>query len=117
GHYTAEAGRVLARTRKRGRPRNVVRRPEGKDLSSRQCVGKAAGEPIFRRRDGGPWTTDDQRKPIIRACEAARIEYANFHSLRHTYASRLVMRGVPLPVVAAQLGPSSINMVEKHYVH
>jgi hypothetical protein len=29
----------------------------------------------------------------------------------------LVMRGVPLPVVAAQLGHSDTRMVEKHYGH
>jgi len=51
------------------------------------------------------------------ACRAARIPPANFHALRHTYASRLVMRGVTLPVVAAQLGHASIAMVERHYGH
>jgi site-specific recombinase XerD len=37
--------------------------------------------------------------------------------MRHIYASRLVMKGVPLAVVAAQLGHSSIKQVEKHYGH
>jgi integrase len=115
--YHVDAGTVHIRTSKSGKPRHVVLPPEGQDFFSRQCVGRAAHEPIFRRRDGRQWTTDDQRKPLIRACEVARIEYASFHSLRHTYASRLVMRGVPLPVVAAQLGHSSISMVEKHYGH
>jgi integrase len=41
----------------------------------------------------------------------------NFHGLRHTYASRLAMRGVPLAVIAAQLGHSDTRMVEKHYGH
>jgi integrase len=40
-----------------------------------------------------------------------------FHAMRHTYASRLVMKGVPLAVVAAQLGHSSIKQVEQHYRH
>ena len=40
-----------------------------------------------------------------------------FHGCRHTYASRLVMKGVPLAMVAAQLGHSSIKQVEKHYGH
>jgi hypothetical protein len=51
-------------------------------------------------------------------CAAARIDPpANFHPLRHTYASRLAMRGVPLAVIAAQLGHSDTRMVEKHYGH
>ena len=41
----------------------------------------------------------------------------NFHGLRHTYASRLAMRGVPLAVIAVQLGHSDTRMVEKHYGH
>ena len=41
----------------------------------------------------------------------------NFHGLRHTYASRLAMRNVPLAVIAAQLGHSDTRMVEKHYGH
>ena len=41
----------------------------------------------------------------------------NFHGLRHTYASRLAMRGVPLAVIAIQLGHADTRMVEKHYGH
>jgi integrase len=41
----------------------------------------------------------------------------NFHGLRHTYASRLAMKGVPLAVIAAQLGHSDTRMIEKHYGH
>ena len=53
-----------------------------------------------------------------RGLRAARIDPpANFHALRHTYASRLVMKGVPLAVIAAQLGHSDTRMVKKHYGH
>ncbi len=39
------------------------------------------------------------------ACERAKIEPpANFHCLRHTYASHAVMAGAPLIVVAKNLG-------------
>lgn len=39
-----------------------------------------------------------------------------FHSLRHTCASWLVMRGVPLSVVQAMLGHSSIQVTQR-YAH
>ena len=42
---------------------------------------------------------------------------ATFHILRHTYASSLAMRGVPMGVIAAQLGHSDTRMTEKHYAH
>jgi integrase len=51
-------------------------------------------------------------------CEAARVEpEANFHCLRHTYASHAIMNGAPLLVVAKNLGHSDTRMVEKHYGH
>jgi integrase len=41
----------------------------------------------------------------------------SFHGLRHTWASHAVMNGVPLLVVAKNLGHSDTHMVEKHYGH
>ena len=41
----------------------------------------------------------------------------SFHELRHTYGSRLAMRGVPMGVIAAQLGHADTRMTERHYAH
>ena len=52
------------------------------------------------------------------ACAAARIEpEISFHILRHTWASLAIMAGVPLMVVAENLGHADTRMVEKHYGH
>ena len=52
------------------------------------------------------------------ACKGARIEpEANFHCLRHTYASHAIMNGASLLVVAKNLGHSDTRMVERHYGH
>jgi integrase len=40
-----------------------------------------------------------------------------FHGLRHTWASHAVMNGMPLIVVAKNLGHSETRMVKKHYGH
>ena len=37
--------------------------------------------------------------------------------LRHTHASQLAMRGVPLQVIAAQLGHADTRICERHYAH
>ena len=36
---------------------------------------------------------------------------------RHTHASLLAMRRVPMGVIAAQLGHQDTRMTEKHYAH
>ena len=47
------------------------------------------------------------------ASNAAKMDPpATFHILRHTYASALAMRGVPMGVIAAQLGHSDTRMTE-----
>ncbi len=53
-----------------------------------------------------------------KACERARIVPAvSFHILRHTHGSMLAMRGVPMGVIAEQLGHSNSRVTEKHYAH
>ena len=52
------------------------------------------------------------------ACSGAQIAPAvSFHALRHTWASLATMAGVPLLVVARNLGHVDTRMVEKHYGH
>ena len=41
----------------------------------------------------------------------------SFHIFRHTHTSALAMRGVPMGVIAAQLGHQDTRMTEKHYAH
>lgn len=50
------------------------------------------------------------------ACTAASVEPCGYHVLRHTFASQLALRGVPLIVVRDLLGHSSIKMTER-YAH
>jgi integrase len=40
-----------------------------------------------------------------------------FHGLRHTWASLAVMAGMPLMIVARNLGHADTKMVERHYGH
>jgi integrase len=52
------------------------------------------------------------------ACAHGKIKPGvSFHALRHTWASLAAMNGVPLMVVAKNLGHVDTRMVEKHYGH
>ncbi len=46
----------------------------------------------------------------------AGIKNADVHTLRRTFGSRLVQKGVPIFAVAKLLGHSSVTITEKHYV-
>jgi integrase len=59
----------------------------------------------------------NQIRPMAEACKAASINDGSFHILRHTAASHMVMAGVPLNVVAHNLGHADTRMTEKHYAH
>jgi integrase len=57
-------------------------------------------------------------RPMLDACNRAKIKPAvSFHVLRHTHGSTLAMRGVPMGVIAEQLGHADTRMTEKHYAH
>jgi integrase len=113
-----DAGVVTVRTSKAGKPRHIVLTDEGRKLFADLTVGKFAGDLIFVRADDGRWGKSHQLRPILEACNRANIKPAvSFHVLRHTYGSTLAMRGVPMGVIAEQLGHADTRMTEKHYAH
>jgi integrase len=91
---------------------------EGIEFFRKITAGRVGKELMLCRDDGGRWLKSHQTRLIKEACKTARIEPpADFHTLRHTWASQAVMRGMPLLVVAQNLGHSDTRMVEKHYGH
>jgi integrase len=116
--FNAEAGTVSIRLSKAGKARHVALADEGRALFASLTVGRAPREPIFLRSDGAIWGASHQQRPLTAASRIAKVEPpATFHVLRHTYGSSLAMKGVPMGVIAAQLGHSDTRMTEKHYAH
>ena len=116
--FNAEAGVITVRESKAGKPRHVVLTAEGQRLFADLTAGKLGGDPIFTRADGGVWGRSHQLRPMREACRRAKIKpEISFHVLRHTYGSALAMRGVPMGVIAEQLGHADTRMTEKHYAH
>jgi site-specific recombinase XerD len=71
---------------------------------------------VFPHRDGGR-IKEKLRLGLLKAAEKAEIkDLTKLHSLRHTYASHLVMKGVDLPTVQRLMGHSNIQttMVYSH---
>jgi integrase len=116
--FSADAGVVTVRESKAGKPRHVVLTSEGQQLFATLTTGKLGNELIFMRHDGGAWGKSHQLRRMLEACERAKIRPAvSFHVFRHTHGSTLAMRGVPIGVIAEQLGHADTRMTEKHYAH
>jgi integrase len=116
--FDGRAGSVAVRLSKAGKKRHVALSREGLRLFETLTIGQPANALIFRRLDGTRWGASHQQRPLLEACSRAKISPpATFHVLRHTYASALAMKGVPMGVIAAQLGHSDTRMTEKHYAH
>ncbi len=91
---------------------------EGVKFFNQVCAGRTGNEVMLCRADGAAWGTSHQLRPIAAASDRAKISPpVNFHCLRHTRVSHAVTNGVPLIVVAKNLGHVDTRMVEKHYGH
>jgi integrase len=143
--FKVDAGVITIRHSKAGKPRHVILTGQGQRLFSRLTAGKLGEDLIFRnegrvqraaerererlKREGrspdganadiaGEWRASEQVRLIAEACKQAKIAPAvSFHVLRHTHGSTLAMRGVPMGVIAEQLGHADTRMTEKHYAH
>ena len=116
--YNPDVGNLSVRIAKGGKVRHVTLTDEGCAFVDRLVAGRAPGDPLLRRDDGRPWKRAEQTRPMREACARAGIAPAvAFHVLRHTHGSLLAMRGVPMAVIARQLGHADTRMTEKHYAH
>ena len=69
---------------------------------------------VFCRKDGSRF--GKVNRGFQAAIKRAGIEHCRFHDLRHTFATRLVMKGVDLATVKELLGHKSIEMTMR-YAH
>jgi integrase len=116
--FNPDSGTVHVAKSKSGRARDIVVTEEGEAFFRQIAAGRPGGALLLPHPGGGAWQRIDQQRPMRRAVERAKIDpVISFHGLRHTYASLSVMGGVPLQVVAQNLGHTDTRMVEKHYGH
>jgi integrase len=116
--FNPDSGTLAIRRSKSGKARHVVLTDEGVSFFRQLIAGRAGSEIMLRKANGEPWRASHQLRPIAQASQRANVNPpVNFHALRHTWASHAVMNGVPLLVVAKNLGHADTRMVEKHYGH
>ena len=79
----------------------------------RQAVDATlAGRPA--PHDGPVWAGASIRTSFENAVAAVKVENFHFHDLRHTFASRYVMRGGSLPALQQILGHATLQMTMRY---
>jgi integrase len=73
---------------------------------------------IFANPDGTPLKPDSISASVSLLFRRLKLpKGASLHTLRHTHTSHLLADGVPLPVVSARLGHSSVRVTAEIYSH
>ena len=74
---------------------------------------QSSGEYVFSHNEG---PVKCFKTAFYNAVERSDVKKFNFHDLRHTFASNLVMRGVDIITISELLGHKSLSM-NKRYSH
>ncbi|WP_457093672.1 tyrosine-type recombinase/integrase [Microvirga sp. P5_D2] len=112
------AGTLHIRETKSGKPRHVALTAEGIDFFAARIAGQRPSTLVLTHADGTAWAPSHQQRPIQAASEQAELDPpVTFHDLRNTYGARLARTGVPMAVIAAQLGHADTRITERHYAH
>ncbi|MDA9482952.1 integrase [Bradyrhizobium sp. CCBAU 11445] len=116
--FNKDSGTVQIQRSKSNKGRHIILSEDGVAFFKSVAAGRRGSEPMFAKDGGDEWLRSHQADPMDEANERAKIDPPiNFHGLRHTWASHAVMNGIPMLVVAKNLGHSDTRMVEKHYGH
>ncbi len=87
-------------------------------LGKRKKLGIKRTAPLFCTLDGQPLDPSYVRHAVKRLATKAGIEKrVHPHGLRHTHAAELAREGVPMNVIQAQLGHSSLATTSRYLAH
>lgn len=91
----------------RRKTRVIVLGPKSRAIVARHVTTTPA-EPMFRRPNGKPYTTQQYREAIEVACRAAKVGRWNPNQIRHSYATRVAEQFGEL-AVQDMLGHANLN--------
>ncbi|MFV7434908.1 MULTISPECIES: site-specific integrase [Pseudomonas putida group] len=108
-------GHLTATYTKNGKSRNIPLHPTLEEALKAWCPEPPSDDSyVFPGSNGGRMT--DIKTAFNKVIEDAKIANFRLHDLRHTFASNLVMRGIPLNTVRELLGHGDIKMTLR-YAH
>jgi len=80
------------------------------------CNGKNKDLVFVNPNTGRSYSRSSASKALERMCKRVGIRKIGWHTLRHTFATRLAAKGTPLLDLQALLGHKSLKMVQR-YAH
>jgi integrase len=85
-------------------------------LAARLKSNRGATEPLLVKATGPAWQPGDYYRLFAAAVERAGLdpEIVTIYALRHSAVVRMILAGVPLRVIAANLD-TSVTMLERTY--
>lgn len=118
GDVDLNARTAIVKITKNSKPQIIRLTQKGCTFLKSIMKNKKARDWLFVKANGDPWKPSDQARRMKQACESADIiPRMGFHGLRDTFASHLVMSGVPLLTVSRLLGHADTRTTEKYYAH
>ncbi len=105
---------VLGATAKSGETRHIPLNDEAVETLKNWKAQSKKQERVFYGKNGA--RLDSIRRSWAKLVTDAKIKDFRFHDLRHSFASKLVMKGVPLNTVRELLGHADLNTTLR-YAH
>jgi len=99
---------------KNGKPREVPLSAQARQAL--EAHRHTRGVRVFCDAHGRPFTQGVMASQLERMCRLASLRTIGWHVARHSFASHLVMRGVPIRVVQELMGHASI-VITQRYAH
>lgn len=98
---------------------DVLRQHRAEQAQRRLVSGGAYRDRdlVFTDLSGGPWKPASIATLFRAIAERAGLGHLRFHDLRHTAASLMIARGVPVTTVAAVLGHANTSTTLAVYAH
>jgi integrase len=116
-HLDIHHGSLYVPLSKSGRSRTIHLNKKAVDFFVRIAANKQGADLLLTKADGSEWGKGHQSRRMQSVCEATELPIMGFHQLRHSYASIAVKNGLPLQILALNLGHVDTRMVERHYAH
>ena len=68
-------------------------------------------------KNGFPQTYNYCKYSLKRACKKANINHTSIHNLRHSHATNMLLKKVPISIISRRLGHSKTSITEDLYIH